>query len=56
MDRQPGRTTDSPRGNTGHDGDNSPHPLERPGREAAKEGEKEVTARWLYTPDGLSLS
>src|SRR6266404_7045463 len=43
LDRQAKRTTDSPRGDTGHDGDNPAYPVERPGREACEEGEGEIT-------------
>src|SRR5450759_2344410 len=33
MDRQAGRITDPPRGDTGHDGNDPAHPVERRGRE-----------------------
>src|SRR5450759_4642175 len=39
MDRQAGRITDPPRGDTGHDGNDPAHPVERHGREACQEGE-----------------
>src|SRR5665811_623809 len=39
MDRQAGRITDPPRGDTGHDGNDPAYPLERRGREAGQEGE-----------------